>query len=383
MKILKVMGYPLANSSTLDTYMLEASKVFRNLGHEMHLLYDGPKNTELTSFIGELEKHCIMHWFPYPQQKRKLYKARLKRLLKESQYDIVHLYFEPAAYIGAWMSFWQHVPIVIRTIGSYPLLSEGKSSVYRLFEKLYWNLKHMPESRLICVSEGMKDYIQKNYRYHSRKLYVIYNATDATRFIPSNNRIVKKQINKQEHIRVTFLGRLEPIKGLEIFIDALKSLSDRYPNLCSQIIGDGSLCNELKRRIADNGLSNIVSMPGRRHDLVDILHKTDIYVQPSYMEGFGSSVAEAMACGVPVVASAVGGIKELIRNGVDGLLVQPGNSKHLAESITRLISDEKLYNEIRINARERIINKFDYPVKIKNELGLYKQLYNAHQNRRL
>lgn len=380
MKVLRVMGYPLVNNSTWDRNMLEEAKAIKDLGHEMHLLYDGPKPEELPDFTRELEESCPMHWFPYPQTERRPYSTKINKLLKKEKYDIVHTCFEPAASLVSWNAFRRRVPVIMRTIASFPILSD-KSALHTLLEKLNWKRQHIPYDWIVCVSQGILDYVRDHFGYDTRKMSIVYNATDVNRFKPPNDEIQPKHIKDQKHIRLTYLGRLEPIKGIPHFIDALELLSQSCPNIQAQIVGDGTLYQELKNTITNKGLSGTVTMPGRRHDLLDIFYETDVYVHPSYMEGCPASVIEAMACGVPVVASDVGGIKEIIRNETDGLLVTPGDPVKIKEAVVRLIEDEKLVRDIRQQARQRIVDVFDMWVNIEKEIQLYETLYNRYHKR--
>lgn len=377
MKILRVMGYPLRNSGSLERFMLKLSKELKHRGHDMHLVFDGPRNPELEPFIRELEQSCVIHWFPPPPRKNKIhYLIRSYNLLRTEKYDIVHVYFTPSAPLFSWVAFLLRVPLITRTLGSPPYLTTWDKWFFNLLRKMKWKIAHFPVKKLICVSKTIQDCVVNRSLEKKQSTQVVYASTDTNHYVPPRNFLSKwKALSLQQTIRLTFLGRLEKKNGLENLIMALKPLSIRYSSIRAQIIGDGSLKSVLTDLIQQLGLEHVISLPGRQHNTVEILWETDIYLQPSYMEGCGRAVLEAMSCGVPVIGSGDGGIRETVRNNIDGILVPPGQPEKIEKAVIKLIEDQEFYNRATINARERVTESFDIHVSANKEIELYKRLY--------
>ena len=238
--------------------------------------------------------------------------------------------------------------------------------------------------KMICVSKGIQKYVTDKFGQNRNSTVVVYAATNTNYYIPHNGfLLIKKRLKYQQQIKLTFLGRLVKEKGIENLIIAVEFLLIRYPNIRAKIVGDGYLKSILLALINAHDLGKVVSLPGRQQNILDILQDTDIYVHPTYMEGCGRSILEAMSCGIPVVASRVGGIKETVRNNIDGILVSPGSAKEIEKAIIKLIEDEDFYNKARLNARERVIKMFDTKISIDKEMEVYTKLYsNLYLNRK-
>lgn len=383
-KILRVMGYPLRNSGSLERYMLELAKKLKQQNYQMHLLFDGPRNPKLEPFIQELEKSCVLHWFPSLRRNRLLYFKKSYNLLKKEKYDIVHVYFTPAAYLFSWLAFFFKTPIILRTLGSFPISLNSENLSLSFLQKIKWKIIHLPVKKMICVSNGIKKYITNNLGQNRSSTVVIYATTDTNHYIPRNGFLfAKKRLKYQQQIKLTFLGRLVKEKGIENLIIAVESLIIRYPNIRVKIVGDGNLKSFLLDLISERGLEKVASLPGRQQNILEILQDTDIYVHPTYTEGCGRSILEAMSCGVPIVASRIGGIKETVRNNVDGILVPPGSPEKIEKAVVKLIEDEEFYNRARVNARRRVTKMFDAKNSINKEMKLYRELYsNFYWNRK-
>ncbi len=136
------------------------------------------------------------------------------------------------------------------------------------------------------------------------------------------------------------VGRLdEPVKGYAILLQALEILGGSVPEMVCLLCGDGPARAELERKVQERGLTAQVRFLGERQDVPLVLQALDLYVQPSLSEGFGLSVLEAMATGLPVVATHSGGLPEVVQDGVTGDLVPPGDATRLAQRILALLEE--------------------------------------------
>jgi glycosyltransferase involved in cell wall biosynthesis len=156
--------------------------------------------------------------------------------------------------------------------------------------------------------------------------------------------------------RVGFIGRLDPVKRVPDLVAALANL----PNMQLSIFGEGRARPEIEAAIQEYGLGERVTLHGQVESADDALRQIDLLVLPSEAEGFGLVLIEAMAAGVPVVATRVPGIIDVISDGRTGLLVQPNNSPQLASAIRRLATDEPLRSSLIQQARADVQARFTW-----------------------
>jgi glycosyltransferase involved in cell wall biosynthesis len=169
--------------------------------------------------------------------------------------------------------------------------------------------------------------------------------------------------------------RLELIKGVRYLIEALSILAPQFPGVRLEIAGDGSLRETLEQQSHQLGVSGIVSFLGNRDDLPSIMAGWDIFVLPSLDEGFGIAALEAMAAGLPVIASEVGGLCELVQNGETGWLVPPSAPVELAQRIGQLIHDRRNREAMGIAGRGRALDCFSISQMVDQTIAVYDGLF--------
>ncbi|HUW84753.1 MAG TPA: glycosyltransferase family 4 protein [Phycisphaerae bacterium] len=168
---------------------------------------------------------------------------------------------------------------------------------------------------------------------------------------------------------LAFLGRLSHEKGLDVLLRALALLPERLPFHLT-VAGDGPLRHELGELASELGLNGRVTWLGFCEHITDVLHRADVCVVPSRTESFGLAVVEAMAAGVACVASCTGGIKEMITNGVDGLLVAPDDPQALAERLEALLVDGQMRKALGRAARDTALARYSQRRMIRQTLDL-------------
>ena len=196
---------------------------------------------------------------------------------------------------------------------------------------------------------------------------VIYPGVDANRFSG-----VRTQRNR---VVIGTACRLELIKGLSYLIQAVSCLVPRFPNLRFEIAGEGSLQAKLAEESHALGISNSVSFLGWREDLSSVMAGWDIFSLPSLDEGFGLAALEAMAAGLPVVASNVGGLPELVVHGQTGWLVPPATPVDLASRICELLQNDKMREAMGVAGRQRALQDFPISRMVEQIVAVYDGLY--------
>ncbi len=210
----------------------------------------------------------------------------------------------------------------------------------------------------------------------AEKLVLIYNALDPYKItLPEKEEAKLKIFEKlskssgrifQAKTMVGTIANFYPSKGLEYLIQAADLLKDRE-DLIFLLIGDGSLRTELERQIKDRGLENKVFLLGHLANARQYLPAFDIFLLPSVKEGFPWAVLEAMAAKLPVIATKVGAVSEIIEDGKNGLLVEPGQPEQIRQKIKELLANDYLKKEIAIQGHQTLLFKFS-PDKMVKEV---------------
>lgn len=199
--------------------------------------------------------------------------------------------------------------------------------------------------------------------YPASRLRMIPNAVDLSRFgveRRSGNGVV----------RVAYVGRLRHVKGVTVLVDAWKAVAPRG-GVRLVIAGDGDLREQLVAQVERLGLRDTVELAGEIADVPGLLGGTDVYVQPSFQEGLPNSVLEAMAAGLPIVATRVSGNEDLVTDGDNGVLVPPGSPADLAAALRRLIDDPALARRMGERSRARA-ERFAVPSVVAQLLRAYR-----------
>jgi glycosyltransferase involved in cell wall biosynthesis len=213
--------------------------------------------------------------------------------------------------------------------------------------------------RLIVVSKAIERKIREEGRYGA-PVSLIYNGVDLQRY---NHQqpccTLREEFGIPEGAPVVgVVARLEAEKGHRTLVDAWPPVLLSHPDARLLIVGEGSERNSLEAQAASLGIADRVVFTGRREDVPAVTAALDIAVLPSYREAQGLSVLEAMALGRPVVASNVGGIPEMVEDGVSGLLVRPGDCDALAAAIVRLLSNHPLADTLARRGHDLVHERF-------------------------
>ncbi|HDO26248.1 MAG TPA: glycosyltransferase [Nitrospirae bacterium] len=286
--------------------------------------------------------------------------------------DIVHLY-------GLRVNLkWR---LLLRLLGLRNVVGtlEGLTNTGRVG---FWRIKSDVWTscflrKYIAVSGKIAGYL-KDKGLSEDKIELIYNGVEAGKF--NKPLLLEKKVDLKKHLGVPLdsiviscVANLRPVKGHIFLIKALSILKEM--NFSVLIIGEGDLKDRLVERSAEKGLDDKVFFLGGRTDIPELLAITDIFVLPSLSEGMPVSVMEAMASGVPVVATDVGGVSELVIDGETGFLVPSQTPELLAEKISILMDDEELRKTMGRKGLERIKSQFAFETMVRKTEDLYRRLF--------
>jgi glycosyltransferase involved in cell wall biosynthesis len=228
-------------------------------------------------------------------------------------------------------------------------------------------------NKIIAVSEGIRDDLIK-HGIRPSKIVAIQNAVEKG-FDPM--RLAETRLEKRKALGVSdgeyvagYVGRLSAEKGVQYLIEAASILKGKGAQFRMLIIGDGPKRKELENLTVEKGLAREHMFVGFQNDIENWLPVLDVFVLPSLTEGTPMALLEAMAIGLPVIASDVGGVPELVENGVSGFLIPPGDSAALAEKLSTLCRNRSVretLGQAAINATKNHCNVLDWSRQIEKE----------------
>lgn len=271
--------------------------------------------------------------------------------------EVLHIQFLSMGFIGVLYKLLFKKPFVIYARGS---------DVY-----YDWPLKKFLIKIVLSNAEAVialtSDMSLKIKSFYPRKVHIVPNGVNIKVFRPD---IYKK--NKNEKV-ICYVGNLRPVKGVKYLLEAFRLILEDKKNVKLIIIGDGPEKKRLEKLSKEINISSKIKFLGDipNSKLQNYLNISDIFVLPSISEGFPNVVLEAMACGLPVVATNIPGIAEVVENGVNGLLFEKKNSKMLAIQIIALLNDNKLMESMsEINLKKASEYSWDNVVKRLEEIYL-------------
>jgi glycosyltransferase involved in cell wall biosynthesis len=229
---------------------------------------------------------------------------------------------------------------------------------------------------ILAISQAVKQDIIRLENADESKITVIPYYIDFDRFPFA---VGGEKRKSSEEFIIGAVGRLSPEKGQRILLSALKLVLQKSENVRLWLIGDGVDRESLKTMAEELGISERVKFWGMRSDIPELLRQMDLLVQPSHYEGLGIAIQEAMASGVPVVASEVGGIPELIEQGKTGVMFPVGDSRALADEIIRMVNlDQAERNRMILKARESSEARFSKATVVNQLSDLYLRTFEKH-----
>jgi len=290
---------------------------------------------------------------------------RLLPLVKEHNIDIIHCNTRVTQIAGCLLSRYSGRPYVSTCHGFFK-----RRPIRLLFP--CWG------ARVIAISEQVKEHLIDDFKVDGEKICLISHGIDIGRYSAGAERSIarKKFALPQQGKVVGIIARLSDVKGHAYLIRAMPIVLKQNPEALLWIIGTGPMKRELEALVSQLKIGGKVLFTPQVRDTASALAAMDIFVMPSVKEGLGLALMEAMAAGLAVVASDVGGIRTLIRDGQDGLLAPVADQARLARQITCLLADPSLAHRLGTNARARIAADFAFETMINETEKVYRQCLN-------
>ncbi|SDN32463.1 Glycosyltransferase involved in cell wall bisynthesis [Paenibacillus sp. yr247] len=332
-------------------------------GHEIVILIGGEGK-----FIHELRNYGIqVHIIKHLVREINLYRdimafIEIRIALRLIKPNLVATHSSKAGWLGRATARLLGIPVVFTAHGW--AFTEGVPKVRRIIYSVAERLAGMLSTRIITVSEYDRRLCEKYSVIPASKLVTIQNGIPDMEVMPIRQ-------GAQSSIRLIMVARMERPKKQLFLLEALAGIHHLDWEL--DLVGDGPQLAEIQKMIVKLGLEHKVRLLGERKDVSTLLSQSHVFILTSDWEGLPLSILEAMRAGLPVLASNVGGIPELVEEGVNGYLIQNGDVHHLRSRITDLIQDDATRSQLGLAGRVKFLKKFEIQSMIYKTMEVYKQ----------
>jgi glycosyltransferase involved in cell wall biosynthesis len=362
--------------------MLELARGLKRRGHKVSVVTMYDKGNYVAVFAERYDLGIIDVGMKRPGERNPLLKGwrfiggivRLYRLMRTLRPQVLQTFSHYSNILGPLMAWLAGVPVRI---------SSQRMSLKDYSAWLLWLDRTIANSflvhRMVAVSEGTRRFCIEEEGINPDKLVKIHNGIDTKRFSMKLSSEAQRDLRQElglypKSLVVLTVARLHPQKGHRYLIEAIPQILRDFPQARFLFVGEGALAEVLVSQVSQTNLDKYIRFLGVRQDIPQLLAISDLFVLPSLWEGLPNSVLEAMAAGVPVIATDVDGTPELIGDGRTGLLVPPADPDALEEAICRLLRDESLRTALAEAARQRVEREFSCDVNLCSFVDLYQSL---------
>ncbi len=290
--------------------------------------------------------------------------GRLKRLIAKEKPDLVHIHSRRGADLwGGLAASLAGVPCVLSRRVDNPEARWIVKLKYRLFE------------HVIAISEGIRQVLLAE-GLAADKVSCVRSAVDASPYLIDYDKAAFRATLglAPDTLLAGTVAQLIPRKGHRHLLAALPQVLEQHPKLQVLVFGRGPLEAELRQAITDRGLAGNVRLMGFRDDLPGLMGCLDLLVHPADMEGLGVSLLQASAARVPIIASRAGGMPEAVRDGLNGLLIEPGDVAGLTAAMNQLLDDVPLRDRMGNAGRQLVLDEFSIDAMCEGNLAIYRKV---------
>ena len=394
--LVSVHGCPLARLGEKDTggmnvYLLQLAKELGSLGitADVFTRFHDPNDPEIVD-LGPGSRVIHIKAGPWYESKEGIYSLLpefVENMISFQRerglaYDLYHSHYWLSGEVVSRLNQHVRLPHVasFHTLGEAKIRarSEENESIVRIRSER--DTLHRAD-RIVAVSEHERGNMIDFYEAPGDRIQVIPCGVDMDVFKPMPKDEARRELGLGDENVLLYVGRVQPLKGPELLLESVArmDLNERLKVLIvgGDVTGDEEV-TKVRRLAGELGIDHLVSFEGTvpHKRLVHYYNAADLCVVPSFYESFGLVAAEAIACGTPVVATAVGGLPETVKDGLNGSLIRDRNPEALAEKISLLLNDVWLRGLLASQARESVA-ALDWPTVAGRVAGLYESVYRA------
>ena len=349
------------NVGGISSYLFTLASGLKQNGHNIYIASAGGELLDKFSALGV--KHIRVPLSTKNEISPKIIISflKLKKEINRQGIDLIHSNSRTTQVLGDLLSLYSARPHIFTChVFFKPKLSR------RIFP--CWG------KAVIAISQQVKEHLVADLKLDEARIRVINNGIDVQSFGDFSSREkLRKGLGIGDSFLVGIIARLSDVKGHTYLLKAMQCVIKNFPSAKLLIVGEGKMKEALVCEADTLGIKDNVLFLAQAAGTEDVLAAMDVFVMPSLQEGLGLALMEAMAQGLAVVGSAVGGIKTLIEDKQNGLLVEPADQSSLAEAIIRLLSDKRMRQDLGTNARKFIAHNFSKEKMLKDTEGVYRQ----------
>ncbi len=292
----------------------------------------------------------------------------------ENKFDIVHTHTSKAGILGRWAAFFALRTKSIHTVHGFAFHDYQNWIVRHIFIILE-RVTAVVTDRIIVVSESIKNKGLKNRIASEDKYSIVYELVNVTNRSGSRFMLEEKSYQKASY-RIGMIAALKPQKNPQDFVKLAVIMMKKRKNLEFLLVGDGVLKNRLNKMVEEYNIKENFKILGWREDAYDLMKSFDVLVLTSLFEGQPHVIIEAMSLGIPIVATRVDGIKDIIINGSNGFLFPPKKLYQMARCIEKILDNDELKKVLSSNARNyfREEKKMDYMLNLGKIESIYQEV---------
>ncbi len=372
------------------SYPVEYLAKYLNNDFDVLVVGGPPRKDEADTFFlfenSNVNYMVLPEMSPYVSLKSEIATFRkLSRIIEDFKPDIVHTHVARAGLTGRFTANMKNVPVILHTFHGHHFHGYTSSFVVEIYKQIERYLSNI-STGIIAISEAQRqDLVHKYKVVPEHKCFVIPLGFDLYRFVNIPDHKKEKFLEtfdlSEDKITISIIGRLAPIKNHKLLVEAVSLLpSDIREKLRILVVGDGELKAEIIDLIKKKGLSvgtsgeNLFVFTSWIKDISEALSVSDIVALTSLNEGTPVCLIEAQAAGIPVVSTDVGGVKDVVKNGETGLLVESNNPQELANAMQKLIENPELRKKLGKEGQKFMLEKYSYQRFVKDSEELYYKL---------
>lgn len=356
----------------VSNYVYKLSIGLTRKGHKVTVITRGSwKGLEINSVDGiNVYRLPFLGIYPFHLKIHEIFQNKIFKLLEPS-FDLVHVHYPMSPLVHTCLPKVLTVHTLEIIEGRETELTDLRSIAYKIFSKFVSNIERQIINSADFTTTVSKSVAKEIIKYYGvkKQISIIGNGVDINFFAP-------KKDEDKESVRpyVLYVGRLGYRKGLIDLIESANYVCQKIPEAYFILIGRGPLERELKSLVKEMNLSNNSSFLGyvNRDSLLYYYQNAAVFVLPSYYEGLPTTLLEAMACGVPAIATEVDGVPEIITDGKNGFLVPKKDPRSIANAVLRLLGNTELRKEIGRNASEKIRKDNNWDLVCERVLNCYR-----------
>jgi N-acetyl-alpha-D-glucosaminyl L-malate synthase BshA len=355
----------------------ELGKELALRGHEIHIIsYALP--FRLSSYIENIFFHEV-ETSSYPLFEFPLYSLSLASKMVEvaefENLDLLHVHYAiphaTSAYLAKEILKGKKDLKILTTLHGTDITLVGLEPSFMHLVK--FSIEN--SDGVTAVSRFLKEKTLTNYSIE-KDISVIPNFVDTDLYKPNKNFEFRRHIAPENEKILVHTSNFRPVKRVTDAIRVVEQVNREIP-VKLLLVGDGPDRSECERLCRQLNLCDQVKFLGKQEGIVEILNAADVFIIPSQSESFGLAALEAMACGLPVISSSVGGLPELIKHNEGGFIAEIGDVDRMAKYALDLLTNEKKYEMFSQNARNRAVNKFDKSIVVPEYEAFYKKILNG------